>query len=112
MRASPRCSDPKPREFMADYKFHIEPATDDRPYFFNFFKWRCLPELWTCASAAAPAWSSGATWCCSPRWCRPLLAGALLILLPLLAAPRDLAARDRWDDGQLFLSAGAGFPVR
>jgi hypothetical protein len=27
------------------YKFFIRPATDDRPYFFHFFKWRVLPEL-------------------------------------------------------------------
>jgi SAM-dependent methyltransferase len=32
-------------EFMARYKFTIAPATDDRPYFFHFFKWRVLPEI-------------------------------------------------------------------
>ena len=32
--------------FVERYKFHIVPATDDRPYFFQFFKWRTLPELW------------------------------------------------------------------
>ena len=31
--------------FLQDYKFHIEPATDDKPHFFHFFKWRSLPEL-------------------------------------------------------------------
>ncbi len=31
--------------YMADYKFNIEPATDDRPYFFYFFKWKTLPEI-------------------------------------------------------------------
>ncbi len=31
--------------FMARYKFDIEPATDNRPYFFNFFKWGILPEI-------------------------------------------------------------------
>lgn len=31
--------------FLADYKFHIEPATDNRPYFFHFFRWALLPEL-------------------------------------------------------------------
>lgn len=31
--------------FVASYKFNIAPATDDRPYFFQFFKWRSLPEL-------------------------------------------------------------------
>ncbi len=32
-------------QFLADYKFNIKPATDDRPYFFYFFKWRTLPEI-------------------------------------------------------------------
>jgi spermidine synthase len=32
-------------DFSARYKFNIEPASDDRPYFFHFFKWRTLPEL-------------------------------------------------------------------
>lgn len=31
--------------FLHDYKFHVEPATDDKPHFFHFFKWRALPEL-------------------------------------------------------------------
>ncbi|HEY9053143.1 MAG TPA: SAM-dependent methyltransferase, partial [Gammaproteobacteria bacterium] len=31
--------------FLADYKFNLEPATDDRPYFFHFFKWQSLPEI-------------------------------------------------------------------
>ncbi len=32
-------------QFMARYKFNIAPATDDRPYFFHFFKWEVLPEI-------------------------------------------------------------------
>lgn len=31
--------------FIERYKFNIHPATDDRPYFFNFFKWSTLPEI-------------------------------------------------------------------
>jgi hypothetical protein len=31
--------------FMSRYKFNLAPATDDRPYFFHFFKWRTLPEI-------------------------------------------------------------------
>lgn len=31
--------------FFRDYPFHVRPATDDRPYFFHFFKWRLLPRL-------------------------------------------------------------------
>lgn len=32
-------------EFQSSYKFQIEPATDDKPHFFHFFKWRALSEL-------------------------------------------------------------------
>ena len=35
------------KQFLADYKFNIKPATDDRPYFFYFFKWRTLPEIFS-----------------------------------------------------------------
>ncbi len=31
--------------FLRDYKFDLEPATDDRPFHFNFVKWKSLPEL-------------------------------------------------------------------
>ncbi|MGF6267301.1 hypothetical protein OKW49_008295 [Paraburkholderia youngii] len=31
--------------FWARYKFDVRPATDDKPYFFHFFKWRSLPEF-------------------------------------------------------------------
>jgi len=34
-------------DFITDYKYNISPATDDRPYFFNFFKWQLLPELFS-----------------------------------------------------------------
>ena len=31
--------------FIDQYKFYIEPATDDRPHFFRFFKWNAAAEL-------------------------------------------------------------------
>jgi spermidine synthase len=31
--------------FFDRYKFNLRPATDDRPYFFHFFRWRTLPEI-------------------------------------------------------------------
>jgi spermidine synthase len=36
---------PDGEQFVEDYKFNIEPATDDKPYFFRFFTWRALPEI-------------------------------------------------------------------
>jgi spermidine synthase len=36
---------PQRQDFIDQYKFHIEPATDDRPHFFRFFKWSAAAEL-------------------------------------------------------------------
>ena len=36
---------PDRKAFVDHYKFVIAPATDDRPYFFHFFRWSALPEL-------------------------------------------------------------------
>jgi spermidine synthase len=33
------------QDFLRRYKFAIDPATDDRPFFFQFFKWESLREL-------------------------------------------------------------------
>ncbi len=32
-------------DFVERYKFTLRPATDDRPYFFHFFRWDALPEI-------------------------------------------------------------------
>jgi hypothetical protein len=31
--------------FFRDYAFNLRPATDDRPYFFHFFRWYALPLM-------------------------------------------------------------------
>ena len=36
---------PAPRRFIDDYMFDVAPTTDERPYFFQFLKWRTLIEL-------------------------------------------------------------------
>jgi spermidine synthase len=36
---------PGRNEFLQSYKFHIAAATDDKPHFFHFFRWRSLTEL-------------------------------------------------------------------
>jgi SAM-dependent methyltransferase len=36
---------PERHDFMRRYKYQIAPATDDRPYFFHFFKWGVVPEI-------------------------------------------------------------------
>jgi hypothetical protein len=69
--------------FIDDYKFNIEPATDDRPYLFHFFKWRTLPEI-------LPLLASGGSFLLESGYLllvaalvQAILASLLLIVLPL-----------------------------
>ena len=34
-----------PRGFVADYAYDIRPVTDDRPFFFHYFRWRQTPQV-------------------------------------------------------------------
>ncbi len=38
---------PQRQDFIDQYKFYIEPATDDRPHFFRFFKWNAAAEIFS-----------------------------------------------------------------
>jgi hypothetical protein len=40
-----RLLSPQYQKFYDDYAYYIRPATDDRPYFFDFFKWKSLPHM-------------------------------------------------------------------
>jgi SAM-dependent methyltransferase len=74
------------QQFLARYKFDVGATTDDRPYFFHFFKWRSLPELLALKEQGSLPML---------EWGYPVLvatllqaaaAAVLLIILPLRAA--------------------------
>jgi hypothetical protein len=98
-----------PRAFVADYAFDIRPATDDRPYFLDFFRWRALPALWE----AARGGNAGLL-----DWGWPLqlatlgvaaVFGMALILLPARVLARQAEAGLRRATAAYFLLVGAGF---
>lgn len=105
---------PERAAFLAGYKFEVTPATDDRPYFHHFFRWRTLPEwLELRAQGALPPMD----------WGYPVLVvalaqaaaiSALLIPLPLALAGARRAFR-RVATGLsarivvYFLALGVGF---
>ncbi len=79
---------PDAEGFFRRYPFHVRPATDDRPYFFRFFRWRSLPTLVT---------SAGRDWVNYVEWgylvlaatvAQALAAALLLVLLPLVLIRR------------------------
>ena len=95
--------------FVADYAFDIRPATDDRPYFLDFFRWRALPAL----LEAARAGNAGLL-----DWGWPLqiaafgvaaLFGLALILLPARVLARQAEAGLRRATATYVLLVGAGF---
>ncbi len=81
--------------YLRRYPFHVRPATDDRPYFGRFFRWRSFGEWWAGrAAGTAPflEWSYLLAWM--------LVAAALLLAVPLVGLPlqpllRAAAAGDK-----------------
>ena len=69
--------------FVARYKFDLRPATDDRPYFFDFFTWRALPEVASLAAQSGPALLDWGYLILFATLVQAAVASALLVLLPL-----------------------------
>jgi len=80
--------------FFNTYPFHIKPATDDKPYFANFFRWGALKHLIkTLGKEWLPFAEHGylvllATFFQAGLW------GVLLIILPMWFAFKKKAAAD------------------
>ena len=74
---------PDAEGFFRRYPFHVRPATDDRPYFFRFFRWRSLSTL---VSSAGRDWVNYVEWgylVLAATVAQALAAAGLLVLLPL-----------------------------
>jgi hypothetical protein len=71
------------RAWFSDYKYFIEPATDDRPYFSHFLKWRSLPEVLALRSAGGAGLIEWAYLIVVATLGQAAIVGGLLILLPL-----------------------------
>ncbi|UCE88115.1 MAG: SAM-dependent methyltransferase [Pseudomonadota bacterium] len=79
---------PEHEAFVERYKFDIAPASDDRPYFFNFFKWSTLPEIWRLRGQGGIPLIEAGYLVLIATLAQALLASALLIVLPLFAIKR------------------------
>lgn len=74
--------------FMERYKYDIRPATDDRPFHFNFFRWRALPELLALRGQGGLPLLDWGYPVLVATLALAIAASALFILLPLWAAQR------------------------
>ncbi|MGK2924081.1 MAG: spermidine synthase [Lysobacterales bacterium] len=81
--------------WIDEYKFNISPATDQRPYFFDFFRWRTLPELLDLRLRGGAGLMEWGYLLLVATLLQALVAGAVLILLPLALSRRRAAAATR-----------------
>jgi len=75
-------------QFFRDYAFNLKPATDDRPYFFHFFRWHALPLM---LRSFRQSWIPFSEWgylILVATLAQATLLGMLLIIFPLLLIPR------------------------
>jgi len=79
-------------DFYTNYKFHIRPATDDRPFFFHFFKWAALPELLRLQGRVGAPLVEWGYLILVATVIQAALAGLVLILLPLRWVKRNSGA--------------------
>ncbi|RKZ37178.1 MAG: SAM-dependent methyltransferase [Gammaproteobacteria bacterium] len=70
-------------EFIERYKFDLTPATDDRPFFFRFLRWRSLPELWAQRSQGGTILAQSGYLMIVASLTQALLLGGLLVLVPV-----------------------------
>ena len=95
---------------LAAYKFDLRPAWDDRPYFFDFFTWRALPELLALARKGAMPLIEWGHLVLLATAAQALVLGAALILLPLWVwRRRGVAQKGRGRIMAYFLALGLAF---
>jgi spermidine synthase len=103
----------RPENFIERYKFQIAPASDDRPYYFNFFRWAALPEI-------LELWGQGGMPLLELGYpvllltlAQALLASLVLILLPLALLRRRSGPAGppsyTWRVAGYFLALGLAF---
>jgi hypothetical protein len=101
---------PERREFQRRYKFHITPASDDRPYFAHFFKWRALPEFLALYRQGGMALVEGGYIVLIMALIQASGAALLLMVLPLWIRRRQHPGTPyRWRLGCYFLLLGVAF---
>ena len=93
--------------WFSGYKYFVEPATDDRPYFAHFFKWRTLPEVLSLRSAGGAGLIEWAYLIVVATLVQAAVVGGVLILLPLSRVQHTWSGGVRY--GAYFLLLGLAF---
>jgi hypothetical protein len=98
------------RTFLDRYLFDIEAPTDDRPFFFRFFRWRSLPELRRQLGGQSPAFLELGYLVLVAALAQAIPLSVLLIVAPLVPRMKDIGtAPGKPVALAYFLMLGVGF---
>ena len=100
---------PRADKFAARYKFDITAATDERPYFFNFFRWPVFREAMALRDRGGAALVEWGYLVPAATLAQAALAGLLLILLPLKLSMRGKPGRANPGTASYFFLLGLAF---
>jgi hypothetical protein len=95
--------------FFADYRFNVGPATDERPFFFNFFRWSLLPELQELRGQGGLTLLDTGYLVLAATLALAVPVSLLLILAPLAALGQPAGATGRARPACYFLCLGLAF---
>jgi spermidine synthase len=101
-----------PNAFIERYKFNIAPATDDQPYFLNFFKWQTLPEIIRLKGQGGMIFLESGYLILVITLVQAVFASLILILLPVLFRTHEKVQKTAWNRPRIalyFLAIGLGF---
>jgi hypothetical protein len=94
---------PEREQFLEHYKFNLTPATDDQPYFFQFFKWRTLPEILGSRDRGGMPLLEWGYLVLVATLAQALIASVALILLPLVVLRRRSARQGTTHKGRVLV---------
>jgi hypothetical protein len=101
---------PRAGQFVDRYPFDIRPATDDRPYFQNFFRRDSFVEAWGAKGRGGMALLEAGYAVLGATLAQALVAGLVLIVLPLFALRAESRTPgSRWRAFAYFASIGLAF---
>ena len=98
--------------FLKQYKFNLQPATDDRPFFHHFFKWTTLPEILQLKGKGGMPLVEWGYLVLVATLIIALLLGLLLIVIPLKFVRRNQHANSPipyWRVVLYFFTVGIAF---
>jgi len=100
---------PEAAAWTARYKYAIAAATDERPYFFDFFRWPVFREAMALRERGGAGLVEWGHLVPLATLAQAALVGALLILLPLALAGRKAPSGAGWRAGAYFFVLGLAF---